>query len=366
MKNGNGKFKNHAPAGAYRNFSFFILIFAFSVLIATAPLLISAAETGWEGIVPKCGTKAESLKDAKGEFTTTYTPCSTCDFAQLVKKFLDFLWKYAAVPGVALMLMVGGFQMITAALSGSGDGLTKGRKTITNAFFGLLIVLASWLAVDTIIKVIAARGSIVSDTPATLPQIEGRFQEGPLAEPSRVAFGPWNELRCTRLREVEVTTKPLPRPTPAGAGGAAGGAGGAACTQVTAGDCSVASLQSTFGTAATAASTICKAESDGISNRESTLDILPRSGNRPFSIGLFQINITANTFTCDGITLNCPSAFTGRNRDAIIVNEPLYNQCRQAPKNAFCNIQKAKALYDDRGGRWTDWRGTATNCGLPI
>lgn len=189
------------------------VFFTFAALFLLATPL-SADAVVWP-LVPACGTASRVTDEKTKETTSTYTPCDTCDFVQLVKNILDFIWQYLALSGVALMLMVGGFQMVAGGLGGSQDGYRKGGRTIKNAFIGLAIIFVSWLAIDTVIKLIAQRGSVLSTTPATLPKkTESGFQEGPIAEPPRVVFGFWNELECTKLRQIQVTTK-LPPPIPA-------------------------------------------------------------------------------------------------------------------------------------------------------
>lgn len=63
-----------------------------------------------------------------------------CGFACLVGKVADFLLK-VAVPLAAIMVLVGGFQMITAA--GNPEQFSKGKKTLLYAAIGLVVVLAA-------------------------------------------------------------------------------------------------------------------------------------------------------------------------------------------------------------------------------
>lgn len=193
-------------------FAYWLFVSMLLFFFLATPGTIHAAE-GWTGLVPACGTRTESPTAADGSKTTTYTPCSTCDFVVLVKQVLDFVWKYVALAGVALMLMVGGFQMITGALGGSATAHQKGLATIKNAFIGLAIVLFAWLAIDTIIKFIAQQ-SLTSGGPAEL------FQDAPgapIPDPdnsissTEVAYGFWNQIKCTKLEPVKVVTKPPPK-----------------------------------------------------------------------------------------------------------------------------------------------------------
>ena len=313
------------------------------LLLTLAPFFVHAAE---EPLVP-CDNTLKTDK-ATGESTVAH-PCGVCEVFTLSQKVLNFIYWKISAPIAALMFLWAGLLIVSGGVSGNTGSYQTGWKIMKNTLLGLAIVFVAWLAIDTIIKL--AQGKVDTGGPAQIPQSSG--------------FGPWNEVKCPATKPIVFAPPPKP-PPPTDDGGGGGGGGGAGCTPVTAGPCSVSSLQGTFGANATAASTVCKKESAGIPDSESRIDTLPNSGNRPFSIGLFQINLTANTFACEGISMNCPSAFRGKNKDAVIINEQLYTQCRTAAKNASCNIQKAKQLYDGRGGRWTDWLGTAKDCGLPL
>jgi hypothetical protein len=103
-------------------------------------------------------------------------------------------------------------------------------------------------------------------------------------------------------------------------------------------------------------------ESNGNQLSESGVDKC--NDGSPVSIGLFQINVSANSIG----GLNCPSAFsnayTGSNPNCTITNQPLYNQCVSAAMNAATNIQKACQLSGN-GANFNVW-GPATKsaCGL--
>lgn len=111
------------------------------------PLLTSAAQ----GLVP-CGPG------------TSKTSCDLCDLFTLVQNVINFSIGIAMVLGTAF-IVYGGFLILTAG--GSPERVKSGRSAIIAAIVGLIIVLGSWLIVDTVIKVISGG-----------------------------AFGPWNKLTC--------------------------------------------------------------------------------------------------------------------------------------------------------------------------
>lgn len=166
-------------------------------------LAASAAPDLLNGLVPACGTRSPEVKNPDGSTTVTYTPCDTCHLVELIKNVIDFIAKYVTVAGGALMLMIGGFQMVTGGLGGSSTAYQKGWHTIRNAFIGLAIILISWLAVDTVIKLLVGTNmnSVLSGEPGRIFPVS-QVQTG---------FGPWNAINCTKLDPVPVTTKPLPK-----------------------------------------------------------------------------------------------------------------------------------------------------------
>jgi hypothetical protein len=114
------------------------------ILIAAAPF-VSFANQWWNtaAIVP-CGI---SGKD----------PCTLCDLFQLASNIVNFLW-LISLPLAGLMLMVGGFLILTA-----GDAQARrqlGIKTMQNTFWGLVIAFSAWLIVSTIINSLGGQGIV--------------------------------------------------------------------------------------------------------------------------------------------------------------------------------------------------------------
>ncbi len=148
---------------------FCLLFFVYSF----APLNVSAA-----GLIP-CGTE----KDSNGKITN---PCQPCHIFSLLQNVLNFLWWYISMPLAALFLSYGGLLMVVPGFSGNAKLYDKGKKVITNALIGLVIIFFSWLAIDTIIKAIAGQ-PLGSGVPATIPK---SVDEGP------PLWGPWNAIQC--------------------------------------------------------------------------------------------------------------------------------------------------------------------------
>ena len=72
----------------------------------------------------------------------------------LLHNILEFAIFQLAPILVTLMVAVGGFLMLTAA--GSAGRFAKGIDFIKNALIGYIIVLASWLIVNTVLQQLGA------------------------------------------------------------------------------------------------------------------------------------------------------------------------------------------------------------------
>jgi len=109
------------------------------------PLLVSAA-----GLVP-CGGEGEPA-------------CQLCHFFVLFKNVVDFLLTKIIPPLAVLMIAIGGFMYVFAylspaeALPGGGKGgpalLSQAKKLIISVVFGLLIIFAAWIIVNTFFQFI--------------------------------------------------------------------------------------------------------------------------------------------------------------------------------------------------------------------
>ena len=137
--------------------SFFILIFAFSIFF---PLPTHAADTG----LVQCGRQFFEASSENTQF------CTICDLISLAQNLMNKAITFFAAPIAALMLGYGGFLMVIAGVrGGSSQQFTQGKKVLTNAVIGIVILFTAWLMVDTLLKSIGY---------------------------STENFGPWNVIQC--------------------------------------------------------------------------------------------------------------------------------------------------------------------------
>jgi hypothetical protein len=100
--------------------------------------------------------------------------CTTCDIVDVANTLIS--WLIGAITALfALLLVIAGWRLVTSA--GKPEALSAAKEMFTNAIIGFILVLASWLIVDTIMRALLPDG-----------QISG--------------WGPWNEVQCFGQTEV--------------------------------------------------------------------------------------------------------------------------------------------------------------------
>ncbi len=82
--------------------------------------------------------------------------CNFCDLFTLVDRIVNFFVKDLAFPLAIVGLLYGGVMWITAG--GDPGKIDKGRKAIEYAVYGVIIVFAAWLIVDTVLKALLDGG----------------------------------------------------------------------------------------------------------------------------------------------------------------------------------------------------------------
>ncbi len=133
----------------------FVLFLIIGILIVTAPVYGA-------GIVPCGGT-------GQGE-------CRACDFVKLGQNLINWFIAISAST-IALTFAVGGMKMV---MSGGDTGAVSSARTMmTNSVIGLIIILGSWLIVDSMLKL------FLNDQ----------------------SYGVWNEVQCV---SGPVATTPTP------------------------------------------------------------------------------------------------------------------------------------------------------------
>lgn len=259
--------------------------------------------------------------------------CGTCEFAAMINNIIQFIIEVGVLLAVASMIYAG-FMFVTAR--GNEGQLTKARGIFTNVVIGLVLILAAFLIVNTVMNGLLGTGN------------------GAVS---------WQQIEClypnaaSGLRDTSNFDN-----GGAGFGIVGGGQAGLLTPEQFAaneGVCGSDFLTPYFGSQAAAASCIVAGETSCGATLLSTTD---RDANGvPFSVGAFQINMTVHPVIGCGATLNCPDAYSGSNYNAVIVDQALYNACRNALLDPNCSATNAVRIYNDGG--WSPW-STASGCGL--
>ncbi|KKU91601.1 MAG: hypothetical protein UY23_C0001G0207 [Candidatus Jorgensenbacteria bacterium GW2011_GWA1_48_11] len=92
-------------------------------------------------------------------------PCNLCDALIVASNIIQYLW-YISTSIATAMIVYGALRLMIAG--GSEDAVQKSKSIMTNAVLGLIIALAAWAIVNTILHLLA--GSL-------------NF--------------PWNQIQCT-------------------------------------------------------------------------------------------------------------------------------------------------------------------------
>ncbi len=96
-------------------------------------------------------------------------PCDTgasCDFnafMTLINKVIHFILFDMVIPIAAIMFAYAGFLLITSG--GSPEAKTKMKSVFTNTVLGLIIAVAAFLIIRTILSILGYEGSWIGFDP---------------------------------------------------------------------------------------------------------------------------------------------------------------------------------------------------------
>lgn len=98
--------------------------------------------------------------------------CDQADFYELIVRVINFAIQKLAFPLVVLFFLIGGFILLTSG--GSPTRVEQGKKAITGAIVGLVIVLTSVVVINTL---------IVTFTKCEFPENKGKIAVGLISCP---------------------------------------------------------------------------------------------------------------------------------------------------------------------------------------
>ena len=332
-----------------------IAALGFAVALIPLALVVAAEPTG---LVPCTGLN-----------------CQACSVVSLIQNVIRFVMT-AAIPIAAILFAYAGILYFTSG--GSTGRIEKAHSIFGKVALGFILTISGWLIVETILRAVLAPTYFQNWN--TITCVDNKFR--PTEKKISELLGMLNRSHPVYINGVQqgnVTCQQGSTYNAAAQNCEArydNGFGGQTCeitapraintpSQVGRGDCSPAALTDDWGNNAAAMSCITQAESSCIADRPSTTDRSKVDGT-VFSSGLYQINISANYMQCDGFNegqrVDCPTAaFNGRNYNATVKDQDVYQQCITMANNVQCATQNAQRIYQQQGFRaWS----TAAGCGL--
>ncbi|OGZ60957.1 MAG: hypothetical protein A2919_00420 [Candidatus Spechtbacteria bacterium RIFCSPLOWO2_01_FULL_43_12] len=117
-----------------KNFLLILVLIPFLAVIFLFPWAPEA-----QAAIVQCGGRGQAA-------------CTFCDFFILIHNAIEFALFNLGPVLVALMIMIGGFYILTGA--GNPAQVAKGKNTVQWAILGYVLMMAAWLIVNTIFMVI--------------------------------------------------------------------------------------------------------------------------------------------------------------------------------------------------------------------
>ncbi|MEI7810280.1 MAG: hypothetical protein WCI41_01845 [bacterium] len=149
-----------------------LLIFAFIFSILILPVF-SFAQTTEKSILIPCGTERypdNTYKDkTTGALSTTKqdnntdvskqvsNPCGFDDLLIMINKVIHYVLFVLVVPISAILFAYAGFMIVSSA--GNVEKKKKAMSVFWNVGLGLIIAVASWLIISTLLSIIGYDGS---------------------------------------------------------------------------------------------------------------------------------------------------------------------------------------------------------------
>ena len=135
------------------------VIFTFVLCLASVPSLVNA--------------------QAGGLVTCEGPDCNWCTLVSMINGLVTWLIAFLSIIAVTVMV-IAGFKMVTSG--GNTAAWESGKTMFTNVVIGIIIVLAAWLIVDTVLQTLTKKGGISEWFPSdcggiTTPSIDDDDEE---------------------------------------------------------------------------------------------------------------------------------------------------------------------------------------------
>jgi len=101
-------------------------------------------------IMPELGL-AQQPPLVPNECATNPQACNFCAMLAMANNLINLLFQLLVIVAV-ILIVVAGFKLVTSA--GNTQALESAKSMLTNVIIGFVIVMAAWLIVDTIFKML--------------------------------------------------------------------------------------------------------------------------------------------------------------------------------------------------------------------
>lgn len=85
--------------------------------------------------------------------------CTCADLGTVAQNIINTSI-FVAIFLSAILFAWAGWKMISSKSIGSSSGVEEGKDVLMNVVIGLVVIIAAWLIVDTIVKTITASGAV--------------------------------------------------------------------------------------------------------------------------------------------------------------------------------------------------------------
>jgi len=123
------------------------LVLIIGFLLFLYPSLVSAQTPECKDAMTKLTTNCRIVPVCSGQ-----KGCGLCDFFSLVVNIFAFIAFRLAPPVAGLLIVFAGALFLVSG--GSEERISQAKKIFVNVVIGLIFVFASWLIVNSIIRVI--------------------------------------------------------------------------------------------------------------------------------------------------------------------------------------------------------------------
>ncbi|MEK7106895.1 MAG: hypothetical protein AAB899_01775, partial [Patescibacteria group bacterium] len=120
------------------------------VALTVAVMAPTLAFAAWTDPIVRCGGV---LPVAAGEGRVAQPACTVCDIAKTAQNLLNTAIYIAVFLSAGLFAWAGIIYVTNIANHGE---ITRAKTIFANVIFGLVIILASWLVIDTLMKVLVS------------------------------------------------------------------------------------------------------------------------------------------------------------------------------------------------------------------